>query len=195
MATQKASVGMYSGYDTLSLQTLFVYFLALPSLLHSSWSILFNCFLYLSYTDWCVHSNATALTVDNITITLNGIDWLTICASILRLPDSKYDEKIEQFSNEDDSVRATVREWLLRDPLASWRRLIDQLYSYGAVVRADSMHASLHWGADWYVHDNDYDSCYTTPHDAWKMHKGESHWSIISIQISAQKFIGMHVNI
>ena len=36
---------MYSGCDTLSLHILFVYFLALPSLLHLS--ILFNCFLYL----------------------------------------------------------------------------------------------------------------------------------------------------
>ena len=35
-ATQKASVGMYRGCDTLSLQILFVYFLALPSLLHPS---------------------------------------------------------------------------------------------------------------------------------------------------------------
>ena len=43
--TRKAGVGMYSECDTLSLQTLFVYFLALPSLLHPS--ILFNCFLYL----------------------------------------------------------------------------------------------------------------------------------------------------
>ena len=34
-ATQKANIGMYSGYDyLLSLQILFVYFLALPSLLH-----------------------------------------------------------------------------------------------------------------------------------------------------------------
>ena len=30
---EKASVGMYSGCDTFSLQTLLVYFLALPSLL------------------------------------------------------------------------------------------------------------------------------------------------------------------
>ena len=42
---RKASVGIYSGCDTLSLRILFVYFLALPSLLHPS--ILFNCFLYL----------------------------------------------------------------------------------------------------------------------------------------------------
>ena len=47
-ATQKASVGMYSGCDyLLSLKILFVCFLALPSLLHPS--ILFNCF----YTCFC----------------------------------------------------------------------------------------------------------------------------------------------
>ena len=39
---------MYSGCDTLSLQTLFVYFLALPSLLHPS--ILFNYFFILVIT-------------------------------------------------------------------------------------------------------------------------------------------------
>ena len=43
--TQKASVGMYSGCDTLSLQILFVHYLVLPSLLHPS--ILFNCKLIL----------------------------------------------------------------------------------------------------------------------------------------------------
>ena len=42
--SRKASVGMYSGCDKLSLQILFVYFLALPSLLHP---LIFNCFLYL----------------------------------------------------------------------------------------------------------------------------------------------------
>ena len=44
---------MYSGRDTLSLQTLFVYFLALPSLLHPS--VLFNCFyLYICKTASCL---------------------------------------------------------------------------------------------------------------------------------------------
>ena len=47
-ATQKASVGMYSGCDyLLSLQILFVYFLALPPLLHPS--ILFNYFYTCEY--------------------------------------------------------------------------------------------------------------------------------------------------
>ena len=42
---------VYSGCDTLSLRILFVYFLALPSLLHPS--ILFNCFFILVlYRAW-----------------------------------------------------------------------------------------------------------------------------------------------
>ena len=48
-ATQKASVGMYNGCDylfKLSLKILFVYFLALSSLLHPS--ILFNYFYTFS---------------------------------------------------------------------------------------------------------------------------------------------------
>ena len=54
MLLKKASVGMYSGCDyLLSLKILFVYFLALPSLLHPS--ILFNCF----YT--CMYRNPHAL--------------------------------------------------------------------------------------------------------------------------------------
>ena len=56
---------VYSGYDTLPLQILFVYFLALPSLLHPS--ILFNCFdiviIYYvkhknaDYTNFIYHNN------------------------------------------------------------------------------------------------------------------------------------------
>ena len=52
-ASQKASVGMYSGCDhLLSLKILFVCFLALPSLLHPS--ILFNCFTLVSVLVYCM---------------------------------------------------------------------------------------------------------------------------------------------
>ena len=44
---------MYSGCDTLFLQLLLVYILALPSLLHPS--ILFSCFLYLYIINIQVH--------------------------------------------------------------------------------------------------------------------------------------------
>ena len=47
-ATQKASVGMYSGCDYfLSLKILFVYFLALPSLLHPSIIFILVSILFL----------------------------------------------------------------------------------------------------------------------------------------------------
>ena len=42
-------------------------------------------------------------------------------------------------------MRAAVREWLLRDPLASWRRLIDQLYDNNEAERADSI---LHYAEE-----------------------------------------------
>ena len=38
-----------------------------------------------------------------------------------------------------------MREWLLRDPLASWRRLIDQLYWQDEAERADS---NLHYAEE-----------------------------------------------
>ena len=52
---------------------------------------------------------------------------------------------MKQFSSADDRVRAAVREWLLRDPLASWRRVIEQLYVYEEVERADSI---LHYAEE-----------------------------------------------
>ena len=38
-----------------------------------------------------------------------------------------------------------MREWLLRDPLASWRRLINQIYIYDKVERAGSI---LHYAEE-----------------------------------------------
>ena len=77
--------------------------------------------------------------MNNITNTLNGISWWTIGIGILRLPDSKFDEITKQFSSDADRVRAGVREWLLRDPLASWRRLIRRLYIQDKADQADSI--------------------------------------------------------
>ena len=68
-ATQKASVGMYSGCDyLLSLKILFVYFLALPSLLIHP-SILFNCF----YTCFCSFLYCMSATIIIIIIIIDLI--------------------------------------------------------------------------------------------------------------------------
>ena len=58
---------------------------------------------------------------------------------ILGLPYSKYKEIERQFSSNEERISVAVREWLLRDPLASWRRLIDQLYDWDVEDRADSI--------------------------------------------------------
>ena len=60
-------------------------------------------------------------------------------STIFNLPLSKQGEITKQFSSDDDRVRAGVREWLLRDPIASWRRLVDQLYRVDEAERADSI--------------------------------------------------------
>ena len=80
----------------------------------------------------CSLSNAAALTVSNITSTLAG-GWSTsdIGKFTLHLPVSKFDEISSQCSTDEERTAALVREWLIRDPLASWRRIIDNLYSCG----------------------------------------------------------------
>ena len=74
-------------------------------------------------------STTTALTISNITTTLAGIDWRDIGELILDLPRSKCDEISSQCSTDEERVGALVREWMLRDPLASWRRICDQIYN------------------------------------------------------------------
>ena len=64
---------------------------------------------------------------------------------ILDLSGSKYNEIERQFSSDAERVSAGVREWLLQDPLASWRRLINQLYLEELKDRADSI---LHYAEE-----------------------------------------------
>ena len=138
------------------------------------WTLCIAASVTLSYTNWCVHSNATALTVDNITSNLNGIDWWKIGRDVLRLPKSKFNEITKQFSGDDDRLRAGVREWLLRDPLASWRRLIDMLYHYNEAERADSI---LYYTEELIGMYMIMIMIHITLHNImhpWKMHKGES---------------------
>ena len=96
---------------------------------------------YCSHTDWYALCNAAALTVSNITSTLDlaGIDWRKIGEAILDLPESKCDEISSQCSTDEERTAALVREWLLRDPLASWRRIIDNLYFWDYGTQGDSI--------------------------------------------------------
>ena len=68
-----------------------------------------------------------------------------IGSNILKLSRSICDKIEKQFSSDEERVEAAVREWLLRDPLASWRRLIHQLYKQYDFDRADCI---LHYAEE-----------------------------------------------
>ena len=75
-------------------------------------------------------SNATALTVNNIVQELRGVDLFNISTyfypaqNILGIPDTQLAELQSAHHSTDEQEAAVVRYWLLRDPLASWRRII-----------------------------------------------------------------------
>ena len=77
----------------------------------------------------CSYSNATALTVQNIVQELRGVDLFKVVVggNILDTPSAKLDELKAAHHSTDQQEAAVVRYWLLRDPLASWRRIIYQL--------------------------------------------------------------------
>ena len=46
---------------------------------------------------------------------------------VLNIPGNKRDQMEQDYPNVEKRIQATVRFWLLTDPLASWRRIIQQL--------------------------------------------------------------------
>ena len=77
----------------------------------------------------CSSSNATALTVNNIVQELRGVDLFK--QNILYIPSDKLAELQSAHHSTDEQEAAVVRYFLLRDPLASWRRIILQLDQRG----------------------------------------------------------------
>ena len=53
---------------------------------------------------------------------------------MLFIPDTKLAAIKGEFPTEKERLRAVVMYWLLRDPLASWRRLISQLDHYSEII-------------------------------------------------------------
>ena len=76
-----------------------------------------------------MYFNATALTLTNISKVLEGVDWETLC-QILEISNRKRDELASLFPDTDQREEA-IKFWMTSDPIASWRRLVNQLYSWG----------------------------------------------------------------
>ena len=77
-----------------------------------------------------------ALTANNIINLFSGKDWETL-GIMLSIPITKLNEIAQKYSTSKQREVAVVRYWLLRDPLASWRRIIVQLDRNGKHEQAD----------------------------------------------------------
>ena len=67
------------------------------------------------------------LTVENIRRAVQGLEWRRL-GDVLFLPVSKLDEIGKEYATDQQCEAAVIQYWILHDPLASWRRLTDQLY-------------------------------------------------------------------
>ena len=105
---------------------MYVYIIQTLYLVYSLATIIFFC---------CSPSNTSALTVNNIVQELrgSGVDLLEVNnayyppKNILGISSDKLAELQSAHHSTDEQEAAVVRYFLLKDPLASWRRIIHQL--------------------------------------------------------------------
>ena len=81
--------------------------------------------------------------MENVTTILEQFS-LNEVHSILYISDAKLAAIKSEFSNKKECLRALIQYWFLRDPYASWRRLIIQLdwlssHSTAAAAAANSI--------------------------------------------------------
>ena len=86
-----------------------------------------------------MYFNATALTVNNVMKVVEEVEWWSLCGGILNVPSSKKQEIKNECSTDKDRKISAVKWWIMNDPLASWRRITDQLYHYNEDIIADKI--------------------------------------------------------
>ena len=79
------------------------------------------------------------LTIDNVRKALHGIHWHQV-GEILRIPESKLSEVEGEYSTAEEREAAVIRYWILRDPFASWRRIIKRLTDWGKCHHSVRIH-------------------------------------------------------
>ena len=70
---------------------------------------------------------------------LKRLSWRDVSNKILWIPDSKRDAIERECSTDEERLRVGVQYWLLRDPYASWRRIIWRLDDYKHRALADTI--------------------------------------------------------
>ena len=76
--------------------------------------------------------------MENVVAVLEGLRLESV-GRMLIIPDTKLAAIKGEFSTEKERLRAVVMYWLLRDPLASWRRLISRLDHYSSYPYSDEV--------------------------------------------------------
>ena len=74
----------------------------------------------------CCYHLAAGLTIDNVRKTLHGIH-LHVVGVMLSIPPSKLREIEQEYPSDEEREVAVIRYWILRDPFASWRRIMERL--------------------------------------------------------------------
>ena len=67
------------------------------------------------------------LTINNVRKALYGILPWSVVGVMLRIPGSKLLEIEGEYRSVEEREVEVIRYWILRDPFASWRRIIEQL--------------------------------------------------------------------
>ncbi len=97
-------------------------------------------FLYSNLIRMLSRLCAVGLTVDKyVRKALHGIHWRVV-GRMLLIPDSKLREIEGEYPSDEEHEVAAIRYWILRDPFASWRRLIEQLEDWGSHDYAIRIH-------------------------------------------------------
>ena len=86
-----------------------------------------------------MYFDATALTVNNVMKVVEEVRWERLCDIILYVPSSKRQEIEDECSTDKDRKISGIKWWIMNDPLASWRRLTQQLYYYKEDTIADKI--------------------------------------------------------
>ena len=66
------------------------------------------------------------LTINNVRKALHGIPLREV-GWMLSIPESKLSEIEGEYRSDEECEVAVIRYWILRDPFASWRRIIERL--------------------------------------------------------------------
>ena len=93
-----------------------------------------------------LYTAGVPLTPSNVMRALRELEeemwWERGFGEELRIPRSQRTEIRQNFTNTIDQKKQCIYYWMKKDPLATWRRLINTLYEIGETKLADSIRSN-----------------------------------------------------